>query len=286
MPADVEPTIVGADFDTVFAERRAEADEFYAAIVPPARQRTARRCHAAGACRAAVVEAVLPLRRQANGSTAIRAQPPPPPERRAGRNHEWTHLYNADVISMPDKWEYPWYAAWDLAFHCVPLAIVDSDFAKEQLLLLAARVVHASQRPAARLRVGVWRRQPARARVGGAGASTRSRRSAAAPATGTFLEQRLPQTAAQLHLVGQPQGRRGHERLPGRVPRPRQHRRLRPQSPAADGRHARAVGRHELDGDVHAQHARDRDGARARRTPPTRTWRASSASTSSTSPMR
>ena len=62
--------------------------------------------------------------------------PPPPPERRKGRNHEWTHLYNADVISMPDKWEYPWYAAWDLAFHCIPLALVDSDFAKEQLTLM------------------------------------------------------------------------------------------------------------------------------------------------------
>src|SRR4030095_6653433 len=60
--------------------------------------------------------------------------PAPPANRRTGRNHEWRHLYNADVISMPDKWEYPWYAAWDLAFHCVPLALVDSDFAKEQLV--------------------------------------------------------------------------------------------------------------------------------------------------------
>jgi hypothetical protein len=63
------------------------------------------------------------------------AQPPPPPERLAGRNHEWRHLYNADVISMPDKWEYPWYAAWDLAFHCVAIAPVDPDFAKSQLIL-------------------------------------------------------------------------------------------------------------------------------------------------------
>jgi hypothetical protein len=62
--------------------------------------------------------------------------PPPPEERRRGRNHNWTHLHNADVISMPDKWEYPWYAAWDLAFHCIPLALVDSDFAKEQLMLM------------------------------------------------------------------------------------------------------------------------------------------------------
>ena len=58
------------------------------------------------------------------------------PSAGTGRNRDWTHLYNADVISMPDKWEYPWYAAWDLAFHCVPLALVDPEFAKEQLVLL------------------------------------------------------------------------------------------------------------------------------------------------------
>ena len=57
-------------------------------------------------------------------------------ERKHGRNHEWEHLYNADVISMPDKWEYPWYASWDLAFHCVALALMDPEYAKEQLILL------------------------------------------------------------------------------------------------------------------------------------------------------
>ncbi len=61
---------------------------------------------------------------------------PPPDQRLTGRNHEWRHLYNDEIISMPDKWEYPWYAAWDLAFHCIPLAMVDADFAKRQLLLL------------------------------------------------------------------------------------------------------------------------------------------------------
>ena len=60
----------------------------------------------------------------------------PPNERRTGRNSDWRHLYNADIISMPDKWEYPWYAAWDLAFHCIPLAMVDREFAKHQLRLL------------------------------------------------------------------------------------------------------------------------------------------------------
>ncbi len=63
-------------------------------------------------------------------------QPAPPPERQRGRNHEWIHLNNADIISMPDKWEYPWYAAWDLAFHAIPLSMIDPEFAKEQLTLL------------------------------------------------------------------------------------------------------------------------------------------------------
>ena len=63
-------------------------------------------------------------------------QPAPPPERQRGRNRDWTHVYNADVISMPDKWEYPWYAAWDLAFHILPLTLVDPDFGKQQLDLM------------------------------------------------------------------------------------------------------------------------------------------------------
>jgi hypothetical protein len=64
------------------------------------------------------------------------AQPAPPQQRKNGRNNQWIHLNNKDIISMPDKWEYPWYAAWDLAFHCIPLAMVDPQFAKNQLLLL------------------------------------------------------------------------------------------------------------------------------------------------------
>src|SRR5207247_2577195 len=63
------------------------------------------------------------------------AQPPPPPERNFGRNREWTHLFNRDVISMPDKWEYPWFAAWDLAFHMIPFSKIDPHFAKKQLIL-------------------------------------------------------------------------------------------------------------------------------------------------------
>ncbi len=66
------------------------------------------------------------------------SQPAPPEARRHGRDADWTHLNNADIVSMPDKWEYPWYAAWDLAFHCVTFALIDPAFAKGQLILLTA----------------------------------------------------------------------------------------------------------------------------------------------------
>lgn len=123
------------DFDSAFAVRRQEADEFYQAVIPNDLSDDARsvmRQSLGGLLWSKqfyhyVVEPWL----EGDPST-----PKPPTERAKGRNHEWKHLYNADVISMPDKWEYPWYAAWDLAFHCVPLAIVDSEFAKEQLLLM------------------------------------------------------------------------------------------------------------------------------------------------------
>ena len=82
------------------------------------------------------------------------------------RNHDWPNLFNRDVISMPDKWEYPWYAAWDLAFHMLPMARVDGEFAKEQLLLfLREWYMHPNgQIPAYEL--AVRRREPARARLG------------------------------------------------------------------------------------------------------------------------
>ncbi len=126
---------LGADFENLFAERKMEADQFYDSITPvdlSADARNVLRQSCAGLLWSKqfyhyIVEDWL------NGDPAC---PPPPEQREQGRNHEWTHLYNADVISMPDKWEYPWYAAWDLAFHCVPLALIDSEFAKDQLVLM------------------------------------------------------------------------------------------------------------------------------------------------------
>jgi len=126
---------VGDDFDGVFVSRQREADDFYATIIPKELSQDS-----ANVMRQAFAGLLwskqfyhFVVRDWLNGDPA---QPPPPKERRTGRNWMWQHLYNSDVITMPDKWEYPWYAAWDLAFHCVALALVDSDFAKDQLILL------------------------------------------------------------------------------------------------------------------------------------------------------
>jgi len=131
----IEEPRFGDAFDRTFALRMREADEFYATRIPDALsddERTVARQSYAGLLWSKqfyhyAVDEWL------EGDPA---QPSPPASRRKGRNSDWWHLYNADVISMPDKWEYPWYAAWDLAFHMVPLARVDPAFAKEQLILL------------------------------------------------------------------------------------------------------------------------------------------------------
>jgi len=124
----------GREFDVLFGQRLREADEFYETIIPKKLSDDARN-----------------VMRQAFGGLLWSKQfyhydvarwlqgDPTGPATSAGRmharNHEWRHLYNEDVVSMPDKWEYPWYAAWDLAFHTIPLALVDPDFAKAQLVL-------------------------------------------------------------------------------------------------------------------------------------------------------
>jgi hypothetical protein len=131
-PSRLVPYVL-ADFDGLFAERIAEADEFY------------------GFCPGTLSEDGKRIQRQAFAGllwskqfyhfvveTWLKGdpgQPAPPAARLTGRNSQWVHLYNEDVISMPDKWEYPWYAAWDLGFHTIPLALVDPEFAMTQLRL-------------------------------------------------------------------------------------------------------------------------------------------------------
>jgi len=124
-----------ADFDKVFTQRRSEADGFYADLqsdIADADARNVQRQAFAGMLWSKQFF-YYDVPEWIKGDPA---QPDPPRERKHGRNAEWLHLNNADIISMPDKWEYPWYAAWDLAFHTIPLAIVDAEFAKQQLVLL------------------------------------------------------------------------------------------------------------------------------------------------------
>ena len=124
-----------AGFDNVFAIRQKEADEFYASRVTSELSDDAKNVmrQAFGGMLWSKQFYHYDVRSWLDGDPA---GPPPPQERLKGRNKEWTHLYNDDVMSMPDKWEYPWYAAWDLGFHCIALALVDPDYAKEQIILL------------------------------------------------------------------------------------------------------------------------------------------------------
>jgi len=129
------PDPFGPGFDQVLAARVAEADAFYASIgsaeLSPDARRVMRQAFAG-----------LLWSKQFYKYDVIHwlqgdpDEPKPPASRLEGRNHEWRHLNAKDIISMPDTWEYPWFAAWDLAFHCIPLAVIDPQFAKEQLLLL------------------------------------------------------------------------------------------------------------------------------------------------------
>jgi len=125
----------GAGFEHLFELRQKEADDFYGSRVPKDISEDAR------AVMRQALSGMLWSKQFYHYDvltwlTGDPGQPTPPEERWNGRNKDWTQLYNDDIISMPDKWEYPWYAAWDLTFHCVSLAIIDPDFAKDQLVLL------------------------------------------------------------------------------------------------------------------------------------------------------
>lgn len=125
-----------AEFDAILAARQTEADEFYGSIRNPdlsANERDVQRQALAGLLWTKQFY-YYNVEQWLQGDPG---RPAPPASRRHGRNRKWAHLNNFDIISMPDKWEYPWFAAWDLAFHCIPLALVDADFAKRQLDLMA-----------------------------------------------------------------------------------------------------------------------------------------------------
>jgi len=128
-------------FGTTFARRRKEADEFYASIIPSSlnddQANVMRQALAGMMWSKQFFNFDVDRWLHERGSDVFTAR------RRDTRNAHWHHMNNADVISMPDKWEYPWYAAWDLAFHCLALTLVDPDFGKQQLdLMLDARYLH------------------------------------------------------------------------------------------------------------------------------------------------
>ena len=133
-PGSTPPATTFTDFDEIFALRMKEADEFYDAVIPSETDGEAKKVARQGYAGLLWSKQFYhySIREWLSGDPA---QPPPPAERNFGRNREWTHLFNRDVISMPDKWEYPWFAAWDLAFHMIPFSKIDPDFAKKQLML-------------------------------------------------------------------------------------------------------------------------------------------------------
>ncbi|MGY1858068.1 MGH1-like glycoside hydrolase domain-containing protein [Modestobacter sp. SYSU DS0290] len=133
---DPDDATFGPEFDAVLDQRRTEADEFYADVIHPSLSADDR--HVARRAYAGLLWTKQLYRYDVAQWLDGDPEAPAPDERkkRGGRNVGWRHLALADVISMPDEWEYPWFAAWDTAFHCLPLAHVDPDFAKEQLLLM------------------------------------------------------------------------------------------------------------------------------------------------------
>ncbi|BCX46458.1 glucosidase [Haloferula helveola] len=122
-------------FEETFEQRIAESDDFYARIIPdgatPEEKMISRQGYAGLLWTKQFYYYAID-----EWLKGDRNAPPPPPERMRGRNHDWRHFHARDILSMPDKWEYPWFAAWDTAFHMIPFAKIDPSFAKHQLLLL------------------------------------------------------------------------------------------------------------------------------------------------------
>lgn len=131
----VENEPLGKDFSDTFAKRIQETDDFYAQFHPknadPELARIQRQAFAGMLWTKQYYHIDIPQWLEGDPG-----HPKPAESRKKGRNNQWKYLNNKDILSMPDKWEYPWYAAWDLAFHCVPLAMIDPDFAKNQLILI------------------------------------------------------------------------------------------------------------------------------------------------------
>ena len=256
-PAGASP--FGTAFDKILAARLQEADEFYRSVTPPSVSPDA-----ANVMRQAIAGMLWSKQFysfDADQWLEEHHAHPLLPGPRPSRNQEWFHMINDDIISMPDKWEYPWYAAWDLAFHTLPISIVDPDFAKHQMeLILQGFYLH----PSGQIPAYEWNFSdvnPPGPRLGHPVPASH-RASPARRGRPRLPQVGLPQALAELHLVGESQGPIRQERVRGGLPRPRQHRRLRPQRPSAHRRPPGAGGRHRVDGPLHPEHGGARDRAR------------------------
>ena len=247
---------LGADFDTMFAQRRQEADAFYATVAPPDISEDAKSVQ-----RQALAGLLwskqyyhYSVRTWLDGDPGL---PPPPPQRKQGRNSDWRHLDNIDVFSMPDAWEYPWYASWDLAFHCVTFSIIDPAFAKRQLILLCREwYMH----PNGQLPAYEWAFGDVNPPVHAWSALRvfRIDRRVTGKADYDFLERIFHKLLINFTWWINRKDPDGAQRVSGRLSGPGQHRRVRPERPPAQRRAPGTIGRHGLDGHVLPEYARHR----------------------------
>ena len=241
-------------FRPVFAARLADADEFYERITPKSLSEDERRVHRQALAGMLWTKQYyyFDLDRWLGEHEA---HPLLGSGKGTARNAEWFHMLNSDIISMPDKWEYPWYAAWDLAFHTISLSLVDFDFAKEQLLLML-RSLYAH--PNGQIPAYEWNFSDVNPPVHAwATLFLYNIERDLGRADLRFLEQLFPGTDAELQLVGQSQRSAGTQCFRGRISRARQHRRLRSQRAAAYGWTSGPGRWHGMDGLLLPEHAGD-----------------------------
>ncbi len=208
--ATAAPSGFGQEFDKTLALRLQEADEFYRSVTPPSVSPDG-----ANVMRQAIAGMLWSKQFfffDADNWLDEHHSNPLHHGYRHSRNSEWFHMLNEDVISMPDKWEYPWYAAWDLAFHALPLAIVDPDFAKEQMeLMLRGVYLH----PNGQMPAYEWNFSDVNPPVHAFATLFlhRTEQALRGETDFDFLRVGVQQAVAELHLVGEPQGPVRQERV-------------------------------------------------------------------------
>jgi hypothetical protein len=250
----------GQGFDDTLAARLQEADEFYGSLTPPTIS-----ADAANVLRQAIAGMLWSKQYyywDADSWLEEHHAHPLHHGSRDFRNREWFHMINDDIISMPDKWEYPWYAAWDLAFHTLPLGIVDPDFAKEQIeLMLSGFYLH----PSGQLPAYEWNFSDVNPPVHAFATQFlyRTGQALRGESDVDFLKSVFNKLLLNFTWWVNRKDRSGKNVFEGWLSRPRQHRHLRPQRPASHRRPYGAGGRHGVDGVLHADDARD--GRRTRR---------------------